>query len=112
MLNQIRTYGGNRLDAESRIKRGRLDVLGCNFFGVKLEALRLGRACGAHYHVKQSHAVFLAGDMIGVTDYQFVAMSAKETHAPAVGKVCASKNTGDCHSRESFQMLWFDKILL
>ena len=33
-------------------KRGRLGMLGCDFLGVKIEALRLERACPAHYHVK------------------------------------------------------------
>jgi hypothetical protein len=33
-------------------KRGRLSVFGCDFLGVKLEALRLECACRAHYHVK------------------------------------------------------------
>jgi hypothetical protein len=61
-------------------------VLGGNFRGVKLETLRLERACLAHYHVKQGHPVFFAYDTIGFADYEVVAMAAKEIHILTKGQ--------------------------
>jgi hypothetical protein len=103
--------GGNRSDAESRAELGRLELLGCNFLGVKLQAPRLERAGIANYHVKQNHAFFLAGDMIGFADYELVAMAAKELHAVTRGKRCASSQACDDNFRECFQMPAFAKFL-
>jgi hypothetical protein len=50
--------------------------------------------------------------MIGVADYQFVAMSAKKTHAPSGEQNMCQQNAGHCRFRGLFPVLWFDKIFL